>query len=226
MRPLQHQLLRRTRSKVPKSDKLACYRECRDPLIRRGLAKVAVLRLAGRHQPRHWQGPILKLCSTQPIRPKTLSTSAIFFREAGSSTARGVIAFAFRHASATSDALASEIVGSLPDQAPCRPQAHDIRARSTRLADWVRDWAIDLDFLVSASPSYNSQACRHAMTPDYPLHFGHTCPNRSSTTQMNPRLSQLLSNRSLVSRAATAGTSSRCDRDSGMQAIPGITNRW
>jgi hypothetical protein len=43
---------------------------------------------------------------------------------------------------------------------------------STRLAGSVRDCAIDLNFAVSASPSDNSIARRHAAMTSTPLHLG------------------------------------------------------
>ena len=48
------------------------------------------------------------------------------------------------------------------------------RARSTRLAGSVRDCAIDLNFAVSASPSDNSIARRHAAMILNPFSWGHT----------------------------------------------------
>jgi len=40
----------------------------------------------------------------------------------------------------------------------------------------IADSAIDLNFAVSASPSDNSIARRHAAMTFHPLHYGHTRP--------------------------------------------------
>jgi hypothetical protein len=62
-----------------------------------------------------------------------------------------------------------------------------IRARSTRLAGSVRDYAIDLNLSTSASPSHNSIARRHAaiaFSPSSSMPRTH----RSLKRQMNPSL--------------------------------------